>query len=547
VIVAVIGFGYAGLVARAVQLQALDSEWLAARARSQSRATVTLTALRGEIADRRGEPLAISTDVESVAASPRRISEPRRAAARLAPILGLKRKQIERRLTQHRSFVWIKRWVTPQEAERVRALALRGVDLVAERRRLYPHRELAAAYVGFAGRDEVGLSGFELAFDRALAGAPSALPALRDARGRKRVAGDRTPELRRGARLVLAIDARLQNVAERALDRAIARTGANHGMIVAMDPRKGDLLAVAQRPGFDPNRFWEEAPRRFRARTFTDPFEPGSTLKPFVLALALEAGVVQLEDRVNCEGGAWKVADRVIHDWKPYGVLTASDVLIQSSNIGAAKIGAALGGRRLVEGLRRFGFGRRVGSAFPGESPGLVRSIPPGRVVDLSTLSFGQGISATALQLAVAGAALANGGRRIQPRPALRVEGTDGIYEFPSERGEQILPGHVADQVLQLLRAAVERGTGRQARITGIPVAGKTGTAQKVFDGRYSQDRFVASFLGFIPAISPRVVVVVVLDEPREPHTGGGAAAPVFREVASYVTRLLGLRTGETG
>jgi cell division protein FtsI (penicillin-binding protein 3) len=539
--------GYAGLLARAVQLQALDAGWLAQRAQAQHRSTLRLGGLRGEILDRHGEPLAMSTNVESVAASPHRISKPHTAAVRMARVLRVRHEELEERLRAGRSFVWVKRWVTPDEGERIRRLDLEGVDLAGERRRLYPNRDLAAAYLGFAGRDEVGLSGLEFAFDGALRGEPSAVPARRDVRGRKLVAWEGDPERPTGARLMLTLDAGLQHVAERALDRALVRTGAPRGILVALDPWSGDLRAVAERPGFDPNRFWRESPRRFRARAFTDPFEPGSTLKPFLFALALEAKTVPLDKPINCENGAWRVADRTIHDWRPHGMLRARDVLVYSSNIGAGKIGMSLGGARLISGLRRFGFGERSGSGFPGESPGVVHSLRANQTVELATLSFGQGISTTAIQLAAAGATLANGGFRVRPRMARRIESPMGRYEWPSGRGERILPEEVAREVLGLLREVVERGTGRQALVSGIPIAGKTGTAQKVVDGGYARDRFVASFLGFVPARSPRLVVVVVLDEPVDPHTGGGAAAPVFRDVVRNAVGQLDLGAGEAG
>jgi cell division protein FtsI (penicillin-binding protein 3) len=539
--------GYAGLVARAVQLQAIDAGWLAARAHAQHRSTVQLGAIRGEVVDRKGELLAISADVRSVAASPRQISTPRRTAARLARALDLQTADVARRLSGERSFVWIKRWVSPDEAERVRALDLEGVDLVVERRRMYPHADLAASYLGFAGRDEVGLSGLELAFDAALRGNASALPALRDAAGRKLVAWGASSEPRDGARLVLALDAGVQYAAERALDAGMERTGAQTGTIVALDPRNGDVLAIAERPGFDPNRFWLETPRRFRTRSFTDAFEPGSTLKPFVFALAFEHDLFKGDEPIDCEGGAWRVADRVIHDWRPHGVLPLRDVLVNSSNIGSAKVAEALGTERLVPGLRKFGFGSRTESGFPGEAPGVVLDLRPTQQVERATLAFGQGMTTTAVQLATAGAALANGGRRVVPRLALRMEEPEGRLDWPVKEGEQIVDARVARKVLGILHEVVDRGTGRAARLEAVAVAGKTGTAQKVVDGGYAQDRFVASFLGYLPAQNPRMVVVVVLDEPHEPHTGGGAAAPVFRDVAAYAARQIWLARGGSG
>lgn len=533
--------GYLALGVRAVQLQALDAEWLSARAQAQHSATIRLGPLRGEIRDRHGTLLAVSATVESVAASPKRTQDERRTAAALARALSLPQARLRERLSSGRSFVWVKRWATPEEADRVRHLKLAGVSLHPERKRFYPSRRLAASYLGFAGRDGEGLAGLELAYDSALRGASTSLPLLRNVHGRKLIHWKGDAQARAGARLITALDARLQHFAESALERALARTRAKHAMLVALDPWTGDVLALAERPTFDPNRFWREDPSAFRAHAFVDPFEPGSTLKPFGIAIALEAGAVQPSDRFDCEQGAWRVGNRVIHDFKPHGELTVRDIVRLSSNIGASKVAAQLGSARLVAGLRQLGFGESTGSGFPGEAPGTVRALRESQAVERANLAFGQGITVTTIQLATAGATLANGGYRVWPRLVLRLEGADRTLEWPSGLGERVLSERTSRVVKEMLRDAVAHGTGTAAALPRHDVAGKTGTAQKVVNGSYSTDRFVASFLGFVPVENPRLVVVVVIDEPEGRHTGGLVAAPVFRELAAFAVEQLSL------
>ena len=533
--------GYAALVARAVQLHTIDATWLRELADDQHYATIHLQPMRGALVDRTGELLAMSANVESVAAAPRDVPQLASAAALLARALGLERRQVARRLGSSSSFVWIKRWVTPREAERVRRLGLDGVTLHPERKRFYPNRDLAGPYLGFAGHDGVGLSGIELAYDPGLRGAAVSLRTARDGRGRGLPNVTAAAPDPAGGRLVLALDARLQHHAERALDRALLRTRARHATLLALDPQTGDVLALAERPAFDPNRFWEEEPARFRTRAFTDAFEPGSTLKPFVIALALEAGAVRPSDRFDCENGAWRVRDRTIRDYRPHGVLSVHDILRLSSNIGAAKVAERLGSAKLVEGLRRLGFGSRTGSGYPGEARGVVRSLRERQAVERANLAFGQGLAVTAAQLATAGAALVNGGWRVQPRLALRLERGEEILPLPPVRGERVISERAAESVLEMMRAAVASGTGRAAALPRHVVAGKTGTAQKVIGGSYSQDRTVASFLGVVPAHDPRLLMVVVLDEPQGLRTGGAVAAPVFREVAAFAVEQLAL------
>ena len=527
--IAIVGLlGFAALFARAVQLQTVDADWLAKRAEQQTATTVSLEALRGPLVDRRGTVLAVSASVESVAGWPKQIPDRRAAARALAGPLKVSARELEGKLVHGSGFMWLQRWVTPGTAEKVAALHLDGVQLLRERRRFYPNGELAGAYLGFADRDGRGLSGLELRYDRELRGAGAELVARRDARGNVLPNVASGAEGRTGHPIQLALDVRLQHFAETALADALRKTGARHATLVALDPMTGEILALAEAPGFDPNRFWLEDSSLYRARAFVDGFEPGSTLKPFSVGLALDAGAVRPGDVFDCEGGRWHVGRRLIRDFHPHDLLTVTDIVRVSSNIGAAKVAERLGTRKLVDGMRRFGFGDVPGSGFPGEIPGSVRDLRERQAVERANLSFGQGITVTPVQLVAAMATFANGGRRVTPR----LHAVDP--REPVELGPQVVSPRTADEVMTMLRAVVEDGTGTLAALPNVPVAGKTGTAQKVKDGGYSEKAYVASFVGIAPAVNPRFVIGVFIDEPQGVHTGGLVAAPVFREVAGY-------------
>jgi cell division protein FtsI (penicillin-binding protein 3) len=536
-IAAVALLGFAALFARAIQLQTLDADWLSDRAGRQASTTVSLEALRADLEDRRGTALAVSATVDSVGGWPKRIADPRAAARALARPLGVPARELESRLARGSGFVWLQRWVSPDAATQVTHLNLSGVQLIPERRRFYPNGDLAGPLLGFADRDGRGLSGVELAYDRELRGVSAALSAQRDAHGNVLPSVASAPAARAGRPVRLAIDVRLQHFAESALAEALRKTGARHATLVAMDPRTGEILALAEAPGFDPNRFWVEDKSLYRARAFVDGFEPGSTLKPFSVGLALDAGVTTPDEVFDCENGRFKIGRRVIRDFHPHELLTVSDIVRVSSNIGAAKISERLGARRLVDGLRSFGFGDVPGSGFPGEIPGVLRELRERQAVERANLSFGQGITVSPVQLVSAMAVFANGGRRVTPR--LLAVRSDGEAHAP-EPGPRVISEQTARQVMAMLRAVVEGGTGTQAALPNVPVAGKTGTAQKVKEGTYSQKDYIASFVGIAPATSPRFVIGIFVDEPQGLHTGGAVAAPVFREVAAYALDQLG-------
>jgi cell division protein FtsI (penicillin-binding protein 3) len=533
--VALIAAGcYAAVLARAVQLHLFPDPRLT-RLVSERSQSAERERLRGSILDRDGRLLVGRGAVRSLQIFPPAIEDKPAAARALARVLGSSEKSVLGSLRSEKRSVFLRRWLERDVAERVAKLELPGVALVAERRGHYPNSSLAAAYLGFAGYDEIAREGVELLFDEVLAAQPL-VSAAADGPGATELAS--TQPLRGGS-VQLALDAPLQGAAERALEAGLRASGAQHGSLIALDPHTGDVLVAAEAPGFDPYEFREADPARFRLRSFVDSFEPGSTVKPFTIAAALEAGVTTPDERVDCEQGRWSIAGTPIGDHHPYGVLDVRDCLRFSSNICLAKLGTRLGSVRLVSGLARFGFGQPVATSFPGTSSGVLHPLSERQVVESANVAFGQGMQASALQLALAGAVLANGGERVAPRLALALE-RGGVREpIPVKRGPRLIRESTARELIHMMEGVVEGGTGGKAALLKHRVAGKTGTAQKSDpSGGYSNDRYVSSFLGIVPSREPRLVVVVVLDEPRRPnHQGGTAAAPVFREFAEYAMR----------
>jgi cell division protein FtsI (penicillin-binding protein 3) len=534
---AVIVAAFALLAARAVQLAVIDGRG-AERGRAQTGTVLRLAPARGAIVDRSGAELALTVSAPSVYAVPRAIADPAAAAAALAPVLGTPVARLRTRLEHGSSFVFLERWVEPAQARAVEALGLGGVGIVQEPRRAYPHRELASQIVGFANIDGEGVRGVEQMEDAWLRGKARRIAVERDARGHLLADAGTDPRIAAGRDVALTLDATLQAESETALDEVVEATGARGGVVVALDPATGELLAVAERPGFDPNRFRETPYATTRSRAFLDAPEPGSSLKPFVVALALQDGALAPDELVDCEEGSFRVPGKTLSDVKPHGLLDPGGVLRVSSNIGAAKIGFKLGPEAHWRGLRAFGFGDATGSGFPDESSGLLRDWQRWRTLDHATISFGQGINVTPVQLAAASAALANGGVWRAPRllAARREPGGRWKPEAPPAT-HRVLRPRVADRVLHMMEGVVgPEGTGKYAALRGVRVAGKTGTAQKLDPetGSYSSRRYLAWFVGIAPADDPRLVVVVMVDEPRGMlHSGGAVAAPLFARVAA--------------
>jgi len=530
----VLCFGLLGV--RSFQLQVLDADSLRDKQRRQTAQKIDLPAIRGDIVDREGVLLATTVvryDL-NVSTSDLGAADRKRIAETVSRITGEPYARLRARLRRPDPVVLLAYGISEGQVEALHREALPHVSFSSRMLRSYPTRSvhgdtLAAAFVGFAGMDENALSGIELAFNEELHGNPITLQIQRDGRRRRILERFSPPRARQGKTLRLTIDARLQFEAERVLARTLERTQAQTASLIALDPRNGDVLAVAEAPGYDQNHFWREDAARFRARGIQDGFEPGSVIKPFVVATALDRHAISEEDRFDCGNGRLRVKDRVIRDLDPHDSLDAAGALRFSSNICLTRIGERLGSHSLVAGLRHLGFGQRTTSAFPGEAEGMLRDLDENQAVERANLSFGQGMRASALQLGLAAATLAQGGRRIQPRMVLSLG--DDVRPTGATQ-ERVLSPETATRVLEMLRGVVDGGTGKNAAMEHYTVGGKTGTAQKVVDGKYSHKHLITSFWGIVPLEDPRLVVVVVLDEPHQDQSGGASAAPAFREFA---------------
>lgn len=497
-----------------------------------------LSAARGTIFDRDGRELAITTEAASIYAIPRLIEDRKATAKALAKVLGVSEKHISKRLAAHDRFTYIARWVEPDQAERVRALDIPGVGIDLEPRRSYPAGKLAAPLIGFANIDGQGVRAIEQIENDWLTGQPRRIRVERDARGRTLALQSTDPRDAQGGDIALTLDAAMQGAAEAALWDAVRKHKALGGLVLTLDPKNGDILSLAEAPGFDPNHFRELDYKETRARAFTDVVEAGSTMKAFLVASALDSGRINSEQEFDTGEGSMRVRGKTIRDHEPYGILRPADILRVSSNVGAVQIAQIMGREAQYEGLLRFGFGASTRSSYPMESAGLIRDWSKWQPVDQATIAFGQGISVTAIQLASALAALANDGERMQPRMVLARRHSGEAWQTTAihSRGKAV-SRDAARRTLDMMRSVVSpEGTGRLAGLAGVAVAGKTGTAQKldIEKGRYSKSRYIAWFMGVVPADDPELVIVVAIDEPQGyPHSGGYVAAPVFARVAA--------------
>ena len=546
-VAAFLGVALGWLAVRAAELQIRYAPTLRAYADEQHWREFSPPVWRGPIVDRNGMPLALTVEVDSVFANPSEVRDPEETATRLAPVLGLDARQLALRLRRDARFVWLKRLVTPAEARAVRELGLDGIQTTREPQRFYPGRQLAGHLVGFVGYDSRGLDGLEHEYDAVLRSEPRVLRGVRDARGRLVFSdGLGQVEAPQGQRVELAIDRTIQYIAEQELQAALAAFEGRAASVVVMDPRTGEVLALASAPAFDPNRYADADADARRNRAITDRYEPGSTLKMFAIAALLDAGLVGPEEQVYCEDGIYRIGDYKIRDAHRNGWLSLTQCLQRSSNVCLAKLAGVLGRQRLYEALRRFGFGERTGIPVPGETGGLLRHYGKWYDVDLAAISFGQGISVSNLQLATAVSALANGGTLMRPIVVRRVIGADGrlVAEYPPTVRRRVVSERTARLLASMLISVTEEGgTGTEAAVAGFDVAGKTGTAQKadLRGGGYAEGKWTASFVGFVPAEDPRLVISVAVDEPLVNHYGGIVAAPVFRRIAERSLRYLGV------
>ena len=534
----------AGFVVRLWLLQVERHEEFRRLAAQQQLRTVELAPPRGTLFDARGRKLAVSLNVESVYATPAELDDAGAAASALAPIVGERRAELAARLAARRPFVWVARQLDPPDAERVRRLGLPGVSFVREFRRYYPQVETAAQVIGFAGRDHTGLEGLEQGYETVMSGAAAERLVLRDAQAGI-VLSPRLSlaEPEPGADVHLTLDSHIQHLLQSELQAALERHRAKRATGVVLDPSNGAVLAMATVPTFDPNHFQDSPREVWKNRPVTDVFEPGSTFKIVTAAAALEANLLDPSDTIDCEMGGIVHHGVLIKDHHPFDLLTFREVIAESSNVGAIKVGLVAGRERLYEQIERFGFGRPTGVDLPGEQRGLVRPLDAWQLRDPAYISFGQGISVTALQLTSAFAVVANGGTLYRPYIVAGI-GRDGEVEPVARRpevvGSPITPA-TARTLERMLEAVVEEGTGGKAAVPGYRVAGKTGTAQIPVPGGYSPDKHLASFVGFAPARDPAFVALIAVDEPVGLYHGGDVAAPVFAAMARELLPYLGV------
>jgi cell division protein FtsI (penicillin-binding protein 3) len=527
----------AALVGRAVYLQVIDQDFLEKQGDARILRTARLSANRGMILDRNGEPLAVSTPVDTVWADPRKLAQVPQEFPRLAKALGRDPQWLARRVTSSldREFVYLVRHMRPQDAARVKALGIPGVDTLREYRRYYPAGEVTGHLLGFTNVDDVGQEGLELAFDQWLGGQPGEKRVMRDSLGRTIEDIERIRAPRPGQDLYTSMDLRLQYLAYRELKAAVQANRARSGSVVVLDIATGEVLAMVNQPAFNPNDREQYAASRYRNRATNDFFEPGSSIKPFIVAAGMATGRYQPGTLIDTAPGMMRVGIKTVKDKHNLGTIDVTTVLAKSSNVGVAKIALSLDRREMWSALEQFGLGRVTGSGFPGESAGILTSPDHWSQIGQATMSYGYGLSVTPLQLAQAYAVLGAGGIR---RPvSLRKLDT-------APEGERVFDESVARGLVDMMQAVVsDVGTARRARVMGYRVAGKTGTAWKASEtGGYSTNKYMAVFGGVVPASHPRLAAVVVIDEPSGgAYYGGEVAAPVYSAVMSGALRLLAI------
>lgn len=533
-----------GIEARLVQLQVVQHDDLLVRAERQQKRTIAVPGKRGEILDRNGRVLAYSVDVDSIYAVPTDVDDPNGATAALCGALDGcnddERQAISGRLSRQRPFAYVRRQVSPDEARRVAALNLDGIGFLKETRRFYPNKELAAHLLGYVGLDSVGLNGVEFAYDGQIRGRPGTTLVQTDARRRAFSRIERPPTV--GATVELTIDEVLQHIAERELRIGVEENNAAGGTVIIMDPNTGELLALSNEPTFNPNIFVRSREQQRRNRAVQDVYEPGSTFKLVTASAALEEGVANLTDQFDVSSGLIRFGSRRIDDLHSYGQLSFTDVIVKSSNVGAIKIGLKLGPERLLRYVRRFGFGQILSRDFRGESAGIVWDAS--RLTDsaLASVSMGYQVGVTPLQMVTAVSSVANGGELVEPHVVRAFLRDKTRVEVPRRVIRRTVSPSTAIELTTIMEQVVERGTAQGAKIAGYAIAGKTGTAAKLMDGRYSTSEYNASFVGFIPSRKPVAAILVIIDSPHgRDYYGGSVAAPVFKRIAEATLRHYGV------
>ena len=535
----IIAFALLGVRLVFVQLGASKS--LSDIASSQYKLSVSLLPKRGVIYDRNLKELAISINLNSIFAEPFKIKNKSAASQKLASALGINSDEIYRKLSQEKGFVWLARRVSPDATRSVRALDIKGIGYIKEPQRVYPNGVVASHILGFTDTDNNGLEGMELRFDKYLKGVMGYRYATRDAKQRE-VPGYDYREILPidGDNIVLTIDSVIQSFAERELEDGYEKYHAKGACIIIMDPFTGDILALSNRPSFNPNNAKNSPPDFRRNRAICDFFEPGSSFKIVAASGLLEEKAVKPSEKFFCENGSYKWCGHTYHDHTPHGWLEFRDVIKFSSNIGTMKAAQRLGSEKLYKYIKKFGFGARTGIELSGEVTGITSHPSTWSKLSLCSISMGQEVTVTAIQLARAISVLANGGNLVKPRIVERIEDRTGhiIQKFESKKPQRVISEETSKEMRDILRGVVDDGTATIAEVEGYFPAGKTGTAQKVeSNGTYSHRKFTASFIGFVPYDDPKFVIVVIMDEPRPFYYGGVVCTPVFKKVAGELMR----------
>jgi cell division protein FtsI (penicillin-binding protein 3) len=545
-VAALLALWAAGIETRLVFLQVLRHADLVARAERQQRQTIDVPSKRGDILDRRGRVLATSVDADSICAWPSEIGQPSVAVAQLCRALGdctdRERQSLSEKFSQSKKFVYVRRQVAPDQARRVAELNLEGIGFIKESKRFYPNKEMAAHLLGWVGVDNTGLSGLEYTYDPQIRGKKGTILIQTDARRHAFNRLERPPTS--GSTVELTIDEYLQHVAERELHAGVIENRAAGGTAIIMNPHTGEILAMANEPTFNPNDYRDSQEIERRNRAVQDLYEPGSTFKVVTASAAIEEKVMPITEMIDTNPGQIRVdRTRVVRDVKNHGVLSFSDVIVESSNVGAIKIGFRIGTARLSEYVQRFGFGHPVSPDFPGENSGIVWR--PDKWTDsaLASVSMGYQVGVTPLQMAAAVSSVANGGLYVEPRVVRAVYRDNRRYAVQAKVLRRTITAETAATLTTIMEGVVERGTATAARIPGYTIAGKTGTAAKLVDGRYSRSDYNGSFVGFIPSRDPVMTTLVVLDSPHGPHGyyGGSVSAPIFKRIAEATLQYLGV------
>ena len=526
---------------KSFELQVLQRDSLSLRAKKQHATTRKIPAIRGIVYDRNERPLATTVPATSIYLRPGEIKDPRKLAAAISKPLGLSQKKLLGLASSKKPLVWVKRWEDPETARGIRKMKLPGVGFVEVSKRIYPNGSLMGQVIGFTDIDLRGIEGIEYSFEEALAGEAVTVKVRTDAKGRNLsgILDSPLKEPKKGNNLVLTVDSRIQHIVETELERGAKEMKAERGSAILMNPQTGEILAMASYPFFNPNHFsmFPGTVRRNLPVWFS--FEPGSTLKVFLAATLLEEKMGDENTRYDCNNGSQKIGSNTIRDTREHGILTVSETIAYSSNICAWKIGETLGRKRLHESLVKFGFGRKNGVDLPGEASGKIQHVKNWGDIELATISFGQGISVTPIQLASALSSIANGGYLVRPHIVKRIVSPEGriLMEKNPEILKKVVSYDTALRVTGILEEVVKYGTGANAAIPGYRIAGKTGTAQvpNPKTRTYYKNKYISSFIGFAPADDPSLTLVVIVENPRKNTHGGEVAAPIFRSITEKV------------